>query len=422
MSRWRSAGAVRSAAAALIAILVTTGLNAQERLAGARLLAPQSPALPEYLAPTIDAHFASTFIRITEPGRLLGGGVRCGPSHCRHRYSSTQAWNADQSLIVITMGCKADLCFLDGRTFAALFWRQLPLQHDCKWHPRDPETMICVRGGAIELWEPRTNRWTTAYKAEGYSELSFGPYKGNPSIDGKRIAVRARDGRNELVAFVFDFAARIKGPDIRLSVLEAQNHYVTVSPSGRYVYVAQLAADGREPAYVFTTEGSRLQRWPEHHRPGHGDLTIGADGEDVYVGISKAPPDKYHVISRRLVDGKVTMLAPYGAASHVSARNIDWPGWVFVTYQGSHKSVREGRYPVPFYREIVAMRIDGSGEIMRVASTNSAEHDYISETHASPSPDGSQVVWSSNWGEPGRPVSDFVTLVPRKGATAATIR
>jgi len=413
------AGAVRRSVAAMMAVFVATGLNAQEQLAGARLLEPQNPALPEYLAPAIDAQFATTFVRITEAGRLLGEGVRCGPTHCRHRYSSTQAWNADQSLILIAKGCRADLCFLDGRTFAARFWRRLPLQHDCKWHPRDPETMICVRGGAIELWEPRTNRWTTAYRADGYAELSFGPYKGNPSRDGNRIAVRARDGRNELVAFVFDFVARAKGPDIRLSALEAQNQYVTVSPSGNYIYVAQLSAEGREPAYVFTTEGIQVQHWPEHHRPGHGDLTTDTDGEDVYVGISKAPPDKYHVISRRLIDGKVTVLAPYGAASHVSARNVDWPGWVFVTYQGAHARVGGNRYPAPFYREVVAMRIDGSGEIIRIASTNSAEHDYIAETHASPSPDGARVVWSSNWGEPGGPVSDFVTVVPRRQAAAA---
>jgi hypothetical protein len=40
--------------------------------------------------------------------------------------------------------------------------------------------------------------------------------------------------------------------------------------------------------------------------------------------------------------------------------------------------------------------------------TRNVPFDYWSETHASPSPDGSQVIWSSNWGVGGGPVYDFV--------------
>jgi hypothetical protein len=62
----------------------------------------------------------------------------------------------------------------------------------------------------------------------------------------------------------------------------------------------------------------------------------------------------------------------------------------------------------PFYEEVVALRIDGSGELRRVIQTRNSKYDYWSETHASPSPDGSQIIWSSNWGRPGGPVADFV--------------
>jgi len=62
----------------------------------------------------------------------------------------------------------------------------------------------------------------------------------------------------------------------------------------------------------------------------------------------------------------------------------------------------------PFYQEIIALRIDGSGELRRVIQTRNVKYDYWSETHASLSLDGSQIIWSSNWGQPGGPVADFV--------------
>jgi hypothetical protein len=162
----------------------------------------------------------------------------------------------------------------------------------------------------------------------------------------------------------------------------------------------------------------QLQHWTEHHRPGHGDMTIDADGNDVYVGISKADPDKYHIIKRRLDNGTVTDLAPYGEGQHVSIRNINRPQWAFVTYSGSYPDA--GGNPAPFYQEVVALRIDGSGEVRRLVQTHDVKDDYWSETHASPSPDGSQVIWSSNWGRPGGPVADFVARLSWQDSARAS--
>jgi hypothetical protein len=213
------------------------------------------------------------------------------------------------------------------------------------------------------------------------------------------------------VAFAYDIPARRKFPDIKLSNLRGRNDYCSISPSGRYVFCANTTLDGTDTAYVFTTDGQELQHWTEHHRPGHGDMTIDADGNDVYVGISKASPDKWHIIKRRLDSGAVTDLAPAGEGQHASIRNIDRPGWVFVTYSGSYQGPDRRLGQTPFYQEVIALRIDGSGEIRRLIQTRNAEYDYWSETHASPSPDGSQVIWSSNWGRPGGPVADFVARV-----------
>lgn len=126
-----------------------------------------------------------------------------------------------------------------------------------------------------------------------------------------------------------------------------------------------------------------------------------------YVGISKSDPEEYQVIKRRLSDGKVTSLMKYGEAQHASLGSLSRPGWVFLTYTGNPDQVSKHPDWAPYTREVIALRLDGSGDVRRIVQTGNVPLDYWSETHASPSPDGSQMVWSSNWGVPGGPVYDF---------------
>ncbi len=397
--------------AVLVTIIATIGLSSDSakllKTDRAKLLKTAKLQKPEYLEAVTDPTFGTEFVRVTNPERVFLPGVVCGKQVCRHRYSSTQAWNADQSLLLITEGC-TDLCFVDGQTYEPQFVRRISGQHDCKWHPRDPDIMVCVHPSGVSSWNPKTKSWKSLWRSDVYSAITFGPYKGNVSADGTMIVLRGLNADKKLVAFAVNLHEAKKYPDILLGGLEGKNHYATISPSGRYVYVAQMTGEGHEPTYIFTTEGKLVQHWPEHHRPGHGDMTIDADGEDVYVGVSKSKPDEYHVIKRRLSDGTVTSLLPYGNASHVSARNIRLPGWVFVTFSGSYKETSELDYPAPYYQEVLALRIDGSGGI-RLAHTYGADGPYLAESHASPSPDGSRIIWASNWGKPNASVSAYVT-------------
>ena len=138
------------------------------------------------------------------------------PAYCRHRYSSTQAWNADQSLLLIANGCNG-MCFLDGRTYKPLFHRSN--SDDCKWHPANPILMICVRQNGVYSWEPITNQINFIYSPENYSKIEFGPYKGNLSQDGTHLVLRAKNASGELVAFAYDLSKKQKYPDIPLNSL-----------------------------------------------------------------------------------------------------------------------------------------------------------------------------------------------------------
>jgi hypothetical protein len=396
----------KALSAALVVVASAQAAIAFDDLATSQVIVAPTMSEPQYLAQVRDLVFGTVFTRVTEPGRLMANGVSCKREYCTHRYSSSQAWNADQSLLVIANGCGGGFCFLDGHTYQPLFQRRVP--NECEWHPRDATKMICVAGQAVYLWAPRDNQSETIFASTDYTKLQFGPWKGNPSHDGSRLVVRATNRAGKLVAFAYDISARKKYPDIDLSALSGENGYCGISPSGRRIVCFQTLLDGTETAFVFGLDGTVIQHWTEHHRPSHGDMTIDADGSDVYVGISKSNPDKYHVIKRRLEDGLATDLAPYGEATHASLRNIDRPGWVFLSYTGTYEEVAKHPQWAPFYQEVVALRIDGSGETRRIVQIHNPKADYWSETHATPSPDGSQVIWSSNWGQVGGPVSDYV--------------
>ncbi|UCI16770.1 hypothetical protein FJ970_16505 [Mesorhizobium sp. B2-1-8] len=363
--------------------------------------------LPGYLQSTQDPASGNSFTRVTKPGNL-GNGVVCGRKYCSHRYSSAQAWSADQSLLVISNGC-GGMCFLDGHTYAPLFHRDR--SGGCEWNPQEPSQMICVQGRAISRWTPRTNREEVIFHATNYSNLQFGPNKGNPSRDGNRIVVRAVRADGKMVAFAYDLKQQRKFQDIDLAQLAGANRACSISPLGTNVLCFQNLEDGTDQIMIFSVDGVLRQKWAEHHRPGHGDMTVDADGSEIYVGISKSEPDKYQVIKRRISDGAVTSLMKYGEAQHASLRALNRPGWVFLSYAGDPAEVSNHPDWAPYAREVIALRTDGSGYVRRIAETRNVVFDYWSETHASPSPDGSQVVWSSNWGAPGGPVHDFVTRV-----------
>ena len=116
------------------------------RLATAPGAVTSAAPYPGYLRPVTDAAFGTLLIRVTDPGRQMLPGIFGKLAYCTHRHSSSQAWNADQSLLLIANGCSG-LCFLDGSTYVPLFHRTIP--NECEWHPVDPALMICVAGNEI---------------------------------------------------------------------------------------------------------------------------------------------------------------------------------------------------------------------------------------------------------------------------------
>jgi len=250
-----------------------------------------------------------------------------------------------------------------------------------------------------------------------------GSGEGNPSNDGRFVAIASV---TEMLVVDMDpqppfapWPSRRIGPprtiaDCGLSGCSID--WVSVSASGRYAVVNY---NGDYPR-VFDIDPTTLALTPHvypagtpeclGHDPangyvldlGHADFALDPfDGNaDVLIGQrSSGCPSTVNgtamagVVKVRLRDGFVTMLTdPTNEAfpHHISTRNLDRPGWVYVSY-----------YPSPgkrFDDEVVAIKIDGSKAVERLAHMHGAfDGCYRCETHAVPSRDGQRVIFASNW-------------------------
>ncbi|MEQ1860294.1 MAG: hypothetical protein ABMA13_10185 [Chthoniobacteraceae bacterium] len=362
---------------------------------------------PGYLESYVDPVFGAKVTRITgEPGTAIANIDGTWDAVARHHYSKDAAWNCDQSLLILARhhGFPSAL-FLDGRTYQPLFGRNKSPGTEVRWHPKQPDNMVWVKGNEIGLWDVRADKAQVIATLVGYSDFHIGPWEGNLSRDGRKIVVNGMKG-GERAAFAYDLHEKRKWPDLALDGIDVD--WVSVSASGKFLVVnGKFSGDKGDQTQVHDLDGNKVgDLWPEYGRPSHCDLTLDENGDDIAVGVSKSKPDDGRVIKRRLRDGAVTVLTSGGYAGHASTRNVDRPGWAYVTYQHRGPS-----WP-PYWDEVIAVKLDGSQIVTRIAHLHTKVTDYLTEAHAVPSPDGKRVLWASNWeSAAGRPIGAYVANV-----------
>ena len=354
---------------------------------------------PDYLSPYKDPVFGTKVTRISgDPGSLIENIDSRWNSIARQGYSKDSVWNCDQSLIILKRhdGFPSKI-FLDGRTYKPVFGRNKLPGTEMRWHPKQADLMFYVNDNEIGLWNVRTDKKEIIKVFEGYSGLSIGPWEGNLSKDGSRVVLVGTSGKQK-VAFAYDIDADKKYKDLILT--EGKVDWVSISYSGKFI-VFNLRGDQTQ---VYDLNGKKHGAlWSEYGRPSHYDLTVDGNGDDIAVGVSKSKPDEGKIIKRRLKDGKVTVLTKSGYGGHTSTRNINRPGWAYVTYQ--YKGPGWG----PYWDEILAVKLDGSLTVKRIVHVHTGGKDYLNQAHAVPSPDGKKVVYASSWDEAkGRPINAYV--------------
>jgi hypothetical protein len=359
---------------------------------------------PGYLESYIDPVFGAKITRITgDPGTDIPSINGKWDAVARHHYSKDAVWNCDQSILfLLRHHGYPSMLFLDGATYEPIFGRNRSPGTETRWHPTKPDTMVYVKDNRLGYWDVRADSTQVVATFSEYSDFHIGPWEGNLSLDGKLIVVAGKKS-DDRIAFAYDLATRQKYPDLVLNDIEVD--WVSISPSGKYLVVnGRIDSEQGDQTQVYDLEGNEIgELWLQYGRPSHYDMTIDENGDDIAVGVSKSAPDDGRVIKRRLHDGEVTILTTGGYAGHTSTRNVDRPGWAYVTYQ------HPGPTWPPYWDEVVAVKLDGSMTVERIAHLHTKRVDYLTEAHAVPSPDGMRVLWASAWGAiSGRPIGTYV--------------
>ena len=381
---------------------------------------------PRYLQSYTDPVFGTKVTRITgDPGATIPtvGGTWGAVS--REGYSTRPVWNTDQSLMLLENTGNLYL-FLDGYTYLPLF-RSYMVGIDDRWHPTMPSKRLYVGNGSSSntcefgIWDVYTGAKTIQTTVSGYTGCTLGG-TGNWSKDANRVAVdatRASDGKN--VVFAVDLPTGTKYPDIdtiaKGFVDFTSVDWVSISPLGDLIYVNGSLRNGTNQSdntMVFDLSGNVVQTWLQYGVPSHADLTLDVNGNEVAVGVAKTTVGNAingKLIMRNMRIGAITVLDTGGWVIDTSARNINLPVW---TFEGSE--IQLNNYP-PYNNEILAVKLDGSLTVARLAQThNYNSGDYQTQGFVVPSPDGLRFVFSSDWGvfsngqdsTTGRPVQTYV--------------
>ncbi len=420
--------------------LLTLGLVTSVSAAGAVRTKGHHPG---YLEPWTDPATQVRIVRITGDagtGFAVGRARGTWGTDARHHYSRDQPWNADGTLLAVENrggGSPASL-LLDGDTYEPLTARcdKFTL-NDFRWHPSASHAriQIGVREASDSLvWlDPIACRIERGWKLP-LSPKGIGFNEGNPSNDGRFLALANQDS---IVIVDMDpqtpHASYASGnrrigpvyvlPPCSLDVArpaQCRVGNISISASGRYVDVkfGGVSGDSAAEAHrIYEVDPVSLAIRPHamaatslrcgsfQARPNgwifplkHADLALDPSdrNEDVIVGARSCPGSRLgRVVKVRLRDGAVTELTdPRNEASpwHVSTRNLDRPGWVYVTYMTVPGKRQSG--------EIVAVKLDGSKTIERIARHRTIKSGrYRAEAHAVPSRDGRRVLFASNWAE-----------------------
>ena len=390
---------------------------------------PQVPK-PAYLSPFSDPTFHTQVTRIAgdigAPTTPVSG---TWGNDSRHTYQKQQPWNADGTLIVIeNRSGSPDPIFLDGNTYRPVPGPCSGSIYDYRWHPSTAHAHelidVDASGTRLQWFDVVACAQTRSWPLPITSNYGIGSGEGNPSNDGRYVAI-ASDTQMLIVDMdpqppFAPYPNRRIGPPVTIApncgASDCTIDWVSVSASGRYAVVNY---NGDFPR-VFDINPQTLALTPHvypagttecnGHDPangyildlGHADFALNPfdNNEDVLVGqASSGCPSSVNgqplggVQMVRLRDGAVTSLTdPSNEAfpHHISTRNLNRPGWAYVSY-----------YPSPgqrFNDEIVAVKLDGSKACERVAHMHSDFNNcYRCEPHAVPSRDGQRVIFASTW-------------------------
>ncbi|WP_274474151.1 hypothetical protein [Mangrovimonas aestuarii] len=353
---------------------------------------PEQPP-PSYLMPTKDVLTGYRLFRVADTAIF-----NVKSQQLSHHYSSTQAWNADLTLIML-QGYGAAI--LNAEDYSLLKWADVPYQ--ARWSRLHPNRIYGVFNKTdFGYLNVATEEVTILHGWKGYAQLELGFGEGNLS-DNDSLVCLAAETVNGYDLFVYNIEKdKIEGSMV---IPKNKRHdWVSVSPSGNYVLLS-WKDDGCEKYQglkrynIDFSNEKHLSDYTEH-----SDMGYDAYRDEVYVSWT-SPEDNYqknyyYLKKIRLSDGKTTGLLydpppePKGVyGGHISLRSYLRPGWAYVS---------EGCCPenqVASAELFAVMLNDGSSNLVERYGKHFTNDTlgYYHEARASVDPTGTKLIFNSNW-------------------------
>ncbi len=327
----------------------------------------------------------------------------------RNAYSRRQAFNADNSLVLLVAGDGNWHLYDPQQNSHRQLVGGLRGQSEPQWHPRQTRTFFYLadEGRDMKIMErnvqtaqstlvadlgPRlTARWPDAAVISTRSE-------GNPSRDFRYWAWLVQNNAAQSLGIVVwdamndDIIATRDIPALASGEVDAID-WVSMTPSGQWVV---LAGRGLTTAFTRALDDFRVL----HNATEHSDFAVDVRGADVYVSIDFNARNGWLFMTDIETGVRTNLISMYNLSPpsvsytslHISGLAYERPGWALVsTYRA--RSVRTEW----FQDKVMMVELAAFPRIRRLADHYSSYAGYWTEPHASSNRSMTQVLFNTNW-------------------------
>jgi len=371
------------------------------------------PAFPRPPAgdPYTDPKFGTTVVRLTDA--VAGGFAGSFPD-----YSKRQAWNADGSKMLLRTDDGYTL-LLDGITYNYIQTLDVVGGQELFWHPTDPDILYYAPDSILYSFSVSSGQSAMLHDFAPYTWANTAG-EGNLSDDGRYYAVVGQyyNYSTGEVTYSDLLVYDLVDDQIISSLAIPQDSiwgfdWISISRGGSYVVVDY--ADTETGRYHGVEVYDRMMNflWQKPLGAGHSDLGIDGSGDEVLVmDIYDDVNNETVFMKYRLSDGQETELLRISSLfdQHISCRNEKRRKYCFIsTFDFTDRLTDDSLSWLPFEDEVFALKLDGSGEVERIAHHHSRRYSpltpdpdnsvYWAEPHATVDRDGQRVLFGSNWRE-----------------------
>ena len=325
-----------------------------------------------------------------------------------HQYPKQgSAWNSDMSLFRLV-----------GRVYDAETLKEIPLtktktsgevyslmkapesgSSGIRWSKFDPNILYVMSAGK-KFYKLTISPDKTTISEEVIIDLSaserpffnIGQNEGNIDYEDKYVVLTSLDGNDTYAALLDIKAKNLVWGVKKLTFAKSDFDWMSISPSGNYILIS---ADSIIRLYNRNLDFIRVLA----NRAEHGDIGYDQNGNEMYVQFHSGGVGIFGFVLNDSPDyvEPIKLLDSNYGGGHISCRNYKRKGWCYV-------STREDGY-----REVYALKLDGSKIVQRFAKTNArgpedprigddTHYYYATYPTAVPSPYGSRVLFWSDYG------------------------